>query len=175
VNGRSVLIAGIGNVFLGDDGFGVEAVRRIDPAALPPGARAADYGIRGVHLAYDLLDGHWDTLIMIDALPVDGPPGTLAVLDASEELGGAERPADRLGPPAVDGHGMHPLAVLHLLRSLGGSAGRALVVGCRPAVIEEVMGLSAPVRAAVAGAARLATELAHEEARRPGRKETARA
>jgi hydrogenase maturation protease len=157
--GRRVLIAGIGNVFLGDDGFGVEAVQRIDPAALPPGARAADYGIRGVHLAYDLLDGRWDTLIMIDALPVDGPPGTLAVIDASAELaaGGAEPPAP------VDGHGMHPLAVLHLLRSLGGGVGRVLVVGCRPAVIADVMGLSAPVRAAVAEAVALVTALAERE------------
>lgn len=164
---RRVLIAGIGNVFLGDDGFGVAVAGRVNAAALPPGATVADYGIRGVHLAYDLLDGACDTLIMIDALPVDGPPGTLAVIDAGEELGPDPAAGDGdpgpLGPPAVNGHGMHPLAVLHLLRSLGGGVSRALIVGCKPGVIGEVMGLSQPVRAAVDEAAALVTALAAQE------------
>lgn len=171
-----VLIAGIGNVFLGDDGFGVEVAGRIDPSALPPGVHVADYGIRGVHLAYDLLDGIWDTLIMVDAVPIDGPPGTLAVIDAGmdaalddslaeEHPGEAGRP-DPFGPPAVDGHGMHPQAVLRLLRSLGGRVGRVLVVGCKPAVIDEVMGLSEPVRTAVGDAVQMVMALAAKEAAR---------
>ena len=81
MSGR-VLVAGIGNVFLGDDGFGVEVVRRLAAVSLPDGVDVADYGIRGVHLAYDLLDGRYDTVVLVDALPLEEPPGTLAVLEA---------------------------------------------------------------------------------------------
>ncbi|MFC5746230.1 hydrogenase maturation protease [Actinomadura rugatobispora] len=171
-----VLVAGIGNVFLGDDGFGVEVVGRIDVPALPAGVDVVDYGIRGVHLAYDLLDGRHDTLIMVDALPVDGPPGGLAVLDAADPDEGMGGDAV-LGAPAVDGHGMHPLAVLRLLRRLGGDVERVLVVGCRPAVVEERMGLSEPVRAVLDEAVRLVTALARDEAARSeaGRRGTGRA
>ncbi|XVQ14043.1 hydrogenase maturation protease [Spirillospora sp. CA-255316] len=171
--GGRVLVAGIGNLFLGDDGFGVEVVGRLGASALPAGVDVVDYGIRGVHLAYDLLDGRHDTLIMVDALPLDGPPGELAVLDAAdpdEDMGGDAV----LGAPAVDGHGMHPLAVLRLLRRLGGDVERVLVVGCRPAVVEERMGLSEPVRAVLDEAVRLVTALARDEAARradPGRRE----
>lgn len=169
---RRVLIAGIGNVFLGDDGFGVEVVRRIDPSTLPPSVDVADYGIRGIHLAYDLLDGRHDTLIMVDAAPIDGPPGTLAVLDAGPSAGdspdhavpGGTRPAGATPmPPAMDGHGLHPQAVLALLRGLGGRVDRVLVVGCRPSELGERMGLSGPVAAAVDDAVRLVTALARDE------------
>ncbi|GAA0354768.1 hydrogenase maturation protease [Actinoallomurus spadix] len=154
---RRVLVAGIGNVFLGDDGFGVEVVRRVDPAALPPTVDVADYGIRGVHLAYELLDGRHETLIMVDAVPLDGPPGTLAVLEVDP------RP-EPAAPPALDGHGMNPEAVLALLRNLGGRIDRVLVVGCRPAVVDERMELSGPVRAALDDAVSLVTTLARDEA-----------
>ncbi|MFD2357070.1 hydrogenase maturation protease [Nonomuraea ferruginea] len=157
---KRVLVAGIGNVFLGDDGFGVEVVRRMDPAALPGSVVVADYGIRGVHLAYELLGGTYDTLIMVDAVEVEGPPGTVAVLEIDDE------PAPD-APPPVDGHGMHPQAVLDLLRKLGGGVGRVLLVGCRPQVIDEVMGLSEPVAAAVDGAVAAVTALARDEAARP--------
>ncbi|SEG68883.1 hydrogenase maturation protease [Thermomonospora echinospora] len=156
MNGQRVLVAGIGNVFLGDDGFGVEVVRRIDRAELPPCVDVADYGIRGVHLAYELLDRRHHTLIMIDAVPLDGPPGTLAVLEAD--------PEDGPGLPVLNGHGMHPQAVLHLLHTLGGEVDRVLVVGCRPADTAERMGLSEPVAAVVDDAARLAVELARKAA-----------
>lgn len=171
-----VLVAGIGNVFLGDDGFGVAVARRLlrdgprDGAALPEGVQVADYGIRGVHLAYELLDGRHDTLIMVDAVRVAGPPGTLAVIHvdaaAVDDAVAGEDFADPLGPPAVDGHGMHPMAVLRLLRRLGGEIGRVLVVGCRPAVLEERMELSEPVRAALDDAVRLVADLARDEANR---------
>jgi hydrogenase maturation protease len=157
--GRRVLVAGIGNIFLGDDGFGVEVVNRMDRGALPAGVDVADYGIRGVHLAYELLGGGYNTLIIVDAVPVDGPPGTLAVLDASQESAGGTGDV-----PPVDGHGMHPQAVLQLLRHLGGGVARVFVVGCRPGALAEVMGLSDPVRAAVAEAVRLTTALACSEA-----------
>ncbi|MFF5265277.1 hydrogenase maturation protease [Actinomadura viridis] len=171
-----VLVAGIGNVFLGDDGFGVEVVNRVDTAVLPPGVDVVDYGIRGLHLAYGLLDGRHDTLIMVDAVPLDGPPGSLAVLevdDPSAEPADAGTGSEEGGPSgeprvAVDGHGMDPQTVLRLLRHLGGGGvERVLIVGCRPAVIEERMGLSEPVRAAVDEAVGLVTALACAEAARP--------
>ena len=161
---RRVLVAGIGNVFLGDDGFGVEVAHRIDPATLPDGVDVVDYGIRGVHLAYELLDARYDTLLLVDALPVEGPPGTLAVLDASDEDWGGL--AAEHGVPPMDGHGMDPRSVLALLHGLGGGVERVLVVGCRPAVTDEVMGLSPPVEAALGDAVRLVTEVAADEASR---------
>jgi hydrogenase maturation protease len=165
-----VLVAGIGNVFLGDDGFGVEVVNRIDGGTLPAAVDVVDYGIRGIHLAYELLDGSYDTLILIDAVPLDGPPGTLAVLDVpdnqgdGEGSGGGEGDEPFGGAAALDGHGLHPEAVLRMLRRLGGTVPRVLVVGCRPGVLDESLGLSAPVRAAVAEAVRLTTDLARAEA-----------
>jgi hydrogenase maturation protease len=159
VSGR-VLVAGIGNVFLGDDGFGVEVVRRLERTALPEGVDVADYGIRGVHLAYDLLDGAHDSVVLVDALPLPDPPGTLAVLEVP--MDGDRAPANALEVPAVDGHGMTPLAVVELLRSLGGAVERVLVVGCRPAVLDERMELSEPVAAAVEPAAALVTDVVRE-------------
>lgn len=161
--GRRVLVAGIGNLFLGDDGFGVEVVGRIDAGSLPDSVQVADYGIRGVHLAYDLLDGGYDTLILVDALPTGEAPGTVSVLEV--DPGPA---ADAPAPPPVDGHGMTPMAVLAALANLGGRVDRVLVVGCEPAVVEERMGLSGPVSAAVGDAARLVADLATRETRAAG-------
>jgi hydrogenase maturation protease len=157
---RGILVAGIGNVFLGDDGFGVEVVRRIDPARLPDGVAVADYGIRGIHLAYDLLDGRFDTLVMVDAVPLDGPPGTVALL----EVDPAARGTGRSGGAArtADAHGMDPESVLSLLRDLRGSVDRVLVVGCRPAVLDERMQLSDEVEGAVDEAVALVLETAHD-------------
>jgi len=149
--GGRTLVAGIGNIFLGDDGFGVEVVRRIDPASLPPGVDVADYGIRGVHLAYELLSGRYTTVVMVDAAPLDAPPGTLAIIDL--DVDGCPPPpaSTEAGParPGFDAHSLHPEAVLTLLHTLGGRLARAVVVGCRPAVLAESSGLSAPVRAAL--------------------------
>jgi hydrogenase maturation protease len=151
-----VLVAGIGNVFLGDDGFGVEVVRRLAAEQLPDGIDVVDYGIRGVHLAYDLLDGRYATLVLVDALPLDEPPGTLAVLEV---------PPGASGAATVDGHAMNPAVVLAALRGLGGEPPRVLVVGCRPAVLDEGMQLSAPVAAAVEEAAHLVARVAREATR----------
>jgi hydrogenase maturation protease len=148
-----VLVAGIGNVFLGDDGFGVEVVRRLDARDLPDCVDVVDYGVRGVHLAYDLLDGRHDTVVLVDAVPLDDPPGTLAVLEVPTDGGTAP------DLPVIDGHGMTPLAVVELLKQLGGDARRVLVVGCRPAVVEERMELSAPVAAAIEPAAGLVADV----------------
>ncbi|MDQ3052745.1 MAG: hydrogenase maturation protease [Actinomycetota bacterium] len=139
-----VLVAGIGNIFFSDDGFGPEVVRRMlsapeDVAPLPEGVRLVDYGIRGMHLAYDLLDGV-DALVIVDALPGDGVPGTITVLEVGPE---------DLGEGEFDAHGMNPVAVLGSLDALGGSLPPTFVVGCTPADLEEGMGLSPAVAAAV--------------------------
>jgi hydrogenase maturation protease len=139
----TTMVAGIGNIFLGDDAFGVELARRLIVETLPDGVRVADYGIRGMHLAYDLLDMAPDTTILLDAVARGGEPGTIYVLEI--------RPGDVPGiePSTVDAHGMAPEAVLALLDNLGGSAGRTLLVGCEPASTEEIIGLSTTVTAAV--------------------------
>ena len=139
-----VLVAGIGNIFFGDDGFGPEVVRQMmsrpeGTVGLPDGVRLVDYGIRGMHLAYDLLDGV-DALVIVDALPGDGEPGTITVLHVGPE---------DLGEGEFDAHGMNPVAVLGSLEALGGTLPPTYVVGCTPADLEEGMGLSAPVAAAV--------------------------
>lgn len=145
------LVAGIGNVFLGDDGFGVEAIRRLPRADLPEDVEVADYGIRGVHLAYQLLDGGYDTTVLVDALQRGGEPGTLYLFEPDLEAQGAVA--------VTDAHGMTPDAVFGLLRKLGGNPGRVLVVGCEPATVEERMGLSEPVGEAVEGAVEMLLEL----------------
>jgi hydrogenase maturation protease len=157
---RGILIAGIGNVFLGDDGFGVEVVRRLTAGpALPASTRVADFGIRGLHLAYELLDGY-DALILIDAMPRGEPPGTLYVLepDSADDADLAAGPADP--------HSMAPAKVLSLLRLLGGSVDRTLVVGCEPLDLAEHIGLSDPVASAIDEAVALVHRLATTEAQR---------
>ncbi len=130
---HGVLVAGVGNIFLGDDGFGVEVARRLTDRTLPDGARVADFGTLGLHLAYQLLDGY-DTLILIDTMARGKAPGTLYVFEPD--------PAD-VGSESVDAHGLDPAAVLSMVRLLGGTIGRTIVVGCEPAEIVERIGLSA--------------------------------
>ncbi|MDQ3733688.1 MAG: hydrogenase maturation protease, partial [Actinomycetota bacterium] len=130
--------------FFGDDGFGPEVARRMmsspeGAASLPAGVRVVDYGIRGMHLAYDLLDGV-DALVIIDAMPGKGPPGSITVLSVGPE---------DLGEGEFDAHGMNPVAVLGSLGVLGGTLPPTYVVGCIPATIDEGMGLSPVVAAAV--------------------------
>ena len=146
-----VLVAGIGNIFLSDDGFGVEVIKELEGAGLPPWVQIADYGIAGMHLAYDLLGGY-DTTILLDATPHGRPPGTLSLIEADTE--------DLAAASAIDAHGMQPDAVFRLLRLLGGDAGRVLVVGCEPACLDGGIGLSPAVEAAVPAAVRAVTELA---------------
>jgi hydrogenase maturation protease len=134
----TVLVAGIGNLFNSDDGFGPEVVRRLGERADGP-VRVVDYGIRGLHLAYDLLDGY-DALVLVDAAPVGDRPGDLAVLEVGP---------DDLGADDFDPHGMNPVAVLASLESLGGTLPPTYVVGCRPASVAEGIGLGAEVAAAV--------------------------
>lgn len=163
-----VLVAGIGNVFLGDDGFGVEVVRRLAAQPLPEGVELVDTGVRGVHLAYRLLDGY-GTAVLVDAAQRGGAPGTVYLI----EVGDPDGP-DGGGPQDVliDGHRMAPDSVLALLDTLSASAGggrpdRVVVVGCEPADLEEGMGLSAPVAAAVDEAVRLTLRVLREAVAEP--------
>ncbi len=141
-----ILVAGIGNIFLGDDGFGVEVVDRLTRRPIPAGAKVVDFGIRGLHLAYELLDGY-DALVLVDALPLGDEPGTVALIEA--EVPDAPEPDPEVTGPAIDAHTMSPAVVLGTLAHLGGSIDRVLVVGCQPATVAEGMGLSHLVAAAV--------------------------
>ena len=145
-----ILVAGIGNIFLGDDGFGSEVVRNTELPQDDPNVRVLDYGIRGMHLAYDLLE-EWDTLVLVDAIPSRGEPGTLHVFQADHESG-AET-------PGLDAHGMDPAAVFASLRALGGEPPYTVVVGCEAGGVEEGMGLTEPVAKAVPRAARAVEEI----------------
>jgi hydrogenase maturation protease len=140
VSGRA-LVAGIGNVFLGDDGFGVEVAARLSAAALPEGVRVLDAGIRARDLAFELFEGGYETAILVDAAARGGAPGTVYVIEPDV--------ASIDGAAAVDGHGMNPESTLALVRALGGISTRILIVGCEPASLEEGIGLSEPVAGAV--------------------------
>jgi hydrogenase maturation protease len=159
-----ILIAGIGNIFLGDDAFGVEVARRLSRRALPAYVRVADYGIRGLDLAYALLDDY-DMAILVDAAGRGGKPGTLYLLEP--ELNGADAGGPQ--PVLMEAHGMNPMRVLDLVRAMGGRPRRVLVVGCEPATLgdefEGAMGLSAPVEAAVDGAIAMVESLIAKFAR----------
>lgn len=141
----NVLVAGIGNIFLGDDGFGVAVAQRLATRPVPAGVRVADFGIRGVHLAYELLDGV-DALVLVDALPTGEEPGTITVLEPDPDAGDKDLDTDA---PVIEAHSMTPGVVLGMVRNLGGRVGRVLVVGCEPADVDEGIGLSPPVAAAV--------------------------
>lgn len=155
---KTILIAGIGNIFLGDDAFGVEVARSLSRRILPSEATVKDFGIRGFDLAYTLLDP-WHTVILVDALPRKAAPGTLFVLEP--DLAG-------LGDPGAAGmdlnpHGMDPMRVLNLAASIGPVAAQILVVGCEPNdfgdELEGRMGLSPQVQAAVEEASNMIEEL----------------
>lgn len=154
-----ILVAGIGNIFLGDDAFGVEVVRRLAQRTWPEGVRVADFGIRGFDLASALLEG-WDFAILVDAAPRGGVPGTLYVLEpeidrsarAVLEPAGIRAVLDA-SAGALDGHSLNPVQVLALADWLGGPLPQVLVVGCEPTPLSSDDAanaeLSAPVRAAV--------------------------
>ena len=152
-----VLVAGIGNVFLADDGFGVEVARRLGERELPRGVEVSDFGIRGMDLVYALGEGY-DAAVFVDAVPRGEPPGTLFVIEPQ---------VDR-SQVTLDAHGMDPVKVLALAAQLGDVPERVLVVGCEPAVWmtgdeEELVGeLSEPVRLAVDGAVELVESVVAE-------------
>ena len=143
----SILIAGIGNIFLGDDAFGVEVVQRFAGRKLPERVKVIDFGIRGYDLAYALLDGS-DVTILVDACPRGGSPGSLYVIEPDLKALDETAPASA----SVDAHSMNPMNVIRMAQSMGGELKRILLVGCEPATFgpeEGQMGLSEPVAAAV--------------------------
>lgn len=147
-----ILIAGLGNIFLGDDGFGVEVARRLAGRKLPENVRVVDYGIRGFDLAYALMDCY-ELTILIDAAPRGEAPGTVYTIEP--DLTGLDRAGEQ--EMAIETHGMNPMKVLQMVRSMGGEFGRVLVVGCEPLTVggeEGFMGLSEPVENAVDEAVR---------------------
>jgi hydrogenase maturation protease len=153
-----VLVAGIGNVFRGDDGFGVEVARRL--AADPPraGVSVADFGIRALHLSFALLDPP-RLLLIVDACSRGEPPGTLFVLEPGD------LPAS--GEVVADGHSMNLESVLRSLRALGGAPPPLRIIGCEPACLDEQMGLSKPVARAVPRAVDLVRQEIERELRAP--------
>lgn len=153
-----ILIAGIGNIFLGDDAFGVEVARRLAVRELPKEVRVVDFGVRGRDLAYALLDGY-DGAILVDAIPSGRPPGTLCVLEPDWQ--------DFVpGSAAVGGHATDAVTILQMARALGGPLPCLRLVGCEPMSLatEEngEIGLSEPVRTAVHEAVGLIEALVQE-------------
>jgi hydrogenase maturation protease len=141
----SILVAGIGNIFQGDDAFGVEVAQRLLRGPLPPDVKVVDFGIRGVDLTYALMDGH-ETVVLIDAAARGEPPGTLSLIEC-------DRPATTpLDAPVVSAHDLDPAKVMQIVQALGGNCRRVLLVACEPADCggdEGRMGLTPPVAAAV--------------------------
>ncbi len=156
---KRVLVAGVGNIFLGDDGFGVEVVRQLAGRELPEGVEVVDFGIRGMDLAY-ALQGDYEVVIFVDATPRGGEPGTVYLLEPEIEED---------GEVSLDTHGMDPVKVIKLARTLGARPKRTLVVGCEPQVVvgpedydDMLMELSESVQAAVEEATILVESLVEE-------------
>ena len=156
------LVAGVGNIFQRDDAFGVEVIRLLESRPTPPGVKFADFGIRGVHLVYELLDG-CDLFVLVDAAQRGCAPGTVTVLEVE--------PTDMASPSGVlDAHGLAPDQVFAMLNSMGSRPGRSLVVACEPADVSAGMGLSDQVREALPHAVRVVEEIL-EQVKREGQVE----
>jgi hydrogenase maturation protease len=156
-NNPSILVAGIGNLFLGDDAFGCEVTKRLVERPWPDGVRIVDFGIRGFDLAYALLEDY-EVTILVDATPRGGEPGTLYTIEPDLDQLDAVEPEGLM----VETHGMNPMKVLSMVKSMGGQFKKLLLVGCEPATfgpVEGHMGLSAPVEDAVNQAVKVVESL----------------
>jgi hydrogenase maturation protease len=156
---KRILVAGVGNVFLGDDGFGVEVVRRLAGRELPEGVEVADFGIRGMDLVYSLQEDY-EVVVFVDATPRGEKPGTVYLIEPEIEED---------GEVVLDTHGMDPARVIKFARALGTSLTRTFVVGCEPQVVmsgedydDMLMELSEPVQMAVGEAVKLVESLVEE-------------
>jgi hydrogenase maturation protease len=134
----------------------VTVAQRLELVDVPVGVHVEDFGIRSLHLAYELLEGY-DQLVLIDAVPMGEAPGTVKLLEPERGRAGIEPDL-----PAVDGHSVSPTGVLATLAGLGGAVERVVIVGCEPAQLDEGIGLSEPVAAAVEPAVRAVTRLLSE-------------
>ncbi|HXT11920.1 MAG TPA: hydrogenase maturation protease [Candidatus Angelobacter sp.] len=165
---KRILVAGIGNIFLGDDAFGSEVARELMAIALPPEAHVVDFGIRGYDLAYALADGY-DAVILVDATPRNEPPGTVCLIEPDlANLGSLES-------ASVDAHDMVPLHVLQMAEALGGRPARLFLVGCEPDQLDSEdgqMGLSDAAQAAVPKAVEMVQSLIKELSQTERNKDT---
>jgi len=153
-----ILVAGVGNAWLRDDGFGGEVARRLEELELPAGVAVMDAGTGGLDLAYEVMRGY-DALVILDVSRQGGEPGTLYVMEVPEES--VEGKID--DGEAINPHGMDPQTVLRFVRSIGAWPGRVVVIACEPAVVDELgFGLSADVGSAVERAVDLVLETAIE-------------
>jgi hydrogenase maturation protease len=152
---KRILVAGVGNIFLRDDAFGVHVAQRLRSRNVPAGVRVADFGIRSLHLAYEMLDNGYDLTVLVDASPRGGTPGTVYLIEPDLDSG--------LPAAAADAHAMSPDAVFASIRALGGEPGRVLIVACEPASVEEGMELSPEVSAGVEEAVQLLLDLLARE------------
>jgi hydrogenase maturation protease len=147
----TVLVAGLGNVFCSDDGFGVAVVEELAERDLPAGVEVRDFGIRGIHLAYQLLEPY-DLVVLVDTVQRGGPPGTVYAIEAE--------PGAEPGPDvSMDAHDLGPDAVLSLVPRLGGTVGPVVVVGGEPAALDAGIGLSPAVQDAVGTAVQMVIDL----------------
>jgi hydrogenase maturation protease len=155
---KQILVAGIGNAWLRDDGFGGEVAKLLSDRELPAGVSVADFGTGGLDLAYEVMRGY-DALILVDVSRQGEPAGTLYVMEvSSEDVDGKVEDGQMLDP-----HGMDPQTVLRFVKYVGGWPGRVFVVACEPEVVEDVgFGLSDPVSAAIARAADIVLETVAE-------------
>jgi hydrogenase maturation protease len=155
---KQILVAGIGNAWLRDDGFGGEVARILSERELPEGVQVTDFGSGGLDLAYEVMRGY-DALILVDVSRQGEPPGTLYVMDASEEdIEGNIEDGQLLDP-----HGMDPETVLRFVKYVGGWPGRVVVVACEPEVVEDVgFGLSDSVKQSVERAVQVVLETVEE-------------
>jgi hydrogenase maturation protease len=155
-----VLVAGIGNIFLGDDAFGCEVVKRLERSEFPDNVRIFDFGIRGFDLAYALMDGY-DLTILVDAVPRGDVPGTVYTIEPDlDELNLIDQSASM-----IETHGMNPVRVLQMAKSMGATFRKILLVGCEPETLgpeEGQLGLSPPVVAAVDRAAQITMDLIND-------------
>jgi len=157
-----ILVAGVGNIFLGDDAFGTEVAARMKNKVLPTNVRVVDFGIRGVDLLYELLNDHYELVILLDAMQRGGRPGTLYVFEPefseSGEWGGA-----------LDPHSMDPAEVLKAAENMGAQVGSYRIVGCEPASLDAsedgTIGLSEPIQSSVESAIEIVESLIKEAVR----------
>ncbi len=158
---KNILIAGLGNIFQGDDAFGCEVIRQLKPDAFPEGVKVMDFGIRSYDLAYALTNGY-EAVILVDAISRGRAPGSLYLIEPETNLPGGFEPG------AVDAHTMNPVSVIQMAQTLGGVRGKLYLIGCEPAILEnDEMILSGEVQEAIPRAITmiesLAQELLHEK------------
>ena len=154
------LVAGVGNIFQRDDAFGVEVIRLLDGKPRPPGVKISDFGIRGVHLVYELLDG-CDLFVLVDVAKRGCPPGTVTVLEVEPD----QMPAPN---GVMDAHGLAPDQVFAMLAAMGSRPRRCLVVACEPVNVGPGMGLSDQVREALPAAVHAVEQILNQVQREEG-------